>query len=65
MTTIYKKQTYLTQKEVADILKIKVACLNQWRSNKKVDIPYIKVNNIILYPEDAFYNWLNSHSHNV
>lgn len=65
MTTIYKKQIYLTQKEVAEILKIKVACLNQWRSSKKVDIPYIKVNNIILYPEEGFYNWLNSHSYNI
>ena len=61
----YKKINYLTQNKVAEILNVKTACLNQWRCDKKVNIPYIKINNIILYPEEAFYNWLNSHTHNI
>jgi hypothetical protein len=53
---------YLSQQEVANILKVKVKTLNQWRFNQKRKIPCTKIGRIILYPEDLFFAWLQNQS---
>lgn len=52
------KKRYLTQKQVADILGVKVATLNYWRCIGKHDIPFAKIGRVILYPYTEFYAWL-------
>ncbi|MBD5398807.1 helix-turn-helix domain-containing protein [bacterium] len=62
------KTQYLTQKEVAEILGIKLSTLNHHRCIKAKgweDLPYIKIGKIILYPEDKFYEWLKSKTINM
>ena len=54
---------YLTQKEVAEILGIKLSTLNHHRCIKAKgweDLPYIKLGKIIRYPREEFFNWFNS-----
>ncbi len=60
-----QSKKYLTQKQVADILGVKVTSLNHWRAVQRYNIPYIKKGRIILYPETEFYNWLESDSYNM
>lgn len=56
-----ENKKYLKQQEVAEILNVRTQTLNQWRCSQKQQIPYIKVGRVILYPEQAFYSWLESH----
>lgn len=57
------KTQYLTQKEVAEILGIKLSTLNHHRCIKAKgweNLPYIKLGKIIRYPREEFFNWFNS-----
>tara|TARA_Y100000588_G_C14122938_1_gene868092 strand:+ start:383 stop:592 length:210 start_codon:yes stop_codon:yes gene_type:complete len=65
MKTENNQTRYLTQKQVAEILSIKVSTLNFWRCTGKHEIPYCKLGRVILYPSDLFYEWLKSHSSNL
>lgn len=56
---------YFTQKEVADIIGVKVPTLNHWRCVKRYKIPYVKLGRIILYPKDAFNGWLAKYARNI
>jgi len=58
------QQKYLLQKDVSEILNVRIETLNQWRCNQKYNIPYIKIGRRILYPIDQFYKWLESHQKN-
>ena len=51
---------YLTQKQVSEILNVKISTLNHHRCtrNKNFDMPYVKVGRVILFPEEKFYEWL-------
>ena len=60
-----QNKNYLNQKEVADILGVKVKTLNHWRAVKRHKIPFIKMGRVILYPEQSFYAWLESHGQNL
>lgn len=54
---------YLTQNQIAEILGIKSSTISHHRCIKKrgwENLPYVKIGGIILYPEDKFYNWLES-----
>ncbi|MCT4552573.1 MAG: helix-turn-helix domain-containing protein [Alphaproteobacteria bacterium] len=56
---------YLSQKEVARILGVKVKTLNHWRCTKRHRIPFVKLGSVILYPTAEFFGWLKSHSSNL
>ncbi|MDD4519285.1 MAG: helix-turn-helix domain-containing protein [Alphaproteobacteria bacterium] len=58
-------QKYLNQKQVAEVLGVKIETLNHWRAVKRYKIPYTKVGRIILYPEAEFYKWLELASHHI
>lgn len=59
-----KEELYLSQKDVAKILNIKVSTLNHWRCVKRYEIPYIKLGRVIMYPESEFAIWLNKYKNN-
>lgn len=67
MKHIISKQTeiYLTQQEVSQIINVKIETLNHWRCIKRYKIPYIKLGRVILYPQAAFTEWLNTYSQNI
>lgn len=60
-----KQNEYLTQKQVAEVLDVKVSTLNFWRCTGRHEIPYCKLGRVILYPSGAFYSWLSSHTSNL
>ncbi|MCT4574880.1 MAG: helix-turn-helix domain-containing protein [Alphaproteobacteria bacterium] len=59
---------YLTQQEVAQILNVQSKTITHWRAmkNEKIkDLKYIKLGRVILYPEQEFFQWLDSHMQNT
>lgn len=67
MNQTIRKQTeaYLSQQEVSNILNVKIETLNHWRCIKRYKIPYIKLGRVILYPQTAFIDWLNTYGQNI
>ena len=55
-----ENKKYLNQKEVAEILGVKITTINRWRTIKRFrEMPHLKIGNrIILYPKKEFFAWL-------
>ena len=65
MSELLQKNDFLNQKDVANMLNVKVSTLNHWRCVKRYDIPHVKLGRVILYPEKAFKEWLSGYTHNL
>ena len=54
----------LTTKETAELLGVSPGTLRVWRSTGSGDIPYVKINRSVRYPEEHLKEYINSHMHN-
>lgn len=53
-----KKEDYLTDEDVAEILRLEVSTVKKNRRIGKNHPPFIKIGARILYPRDQFEKWL-------
>ena len=52
---------YLTPKEVAEILRVRVVTLAVWRCTKRYPLPYTKVGNAVRYRADDVQKFLQKY----
>ena len=55
-------QKFLSEKEVAELLNLKVATLRAWRLRGSGP-PYRKLGSAVRYPLDELQDWLNKQPH--
>jgi excisionase family DNA binding protein len=56
-TTVINHKGYLTVKEVAELLRIKKTTVRVW-IHRGLNIPYLKINSVLLFPQVKLEEWL-------